>query len=123
MVPTPPKRLENTTKHWTNREREARLRAEIGMQRGARVQIRAPKWLSKEARKVFEQTKKKIKSLELLDNLDADLLAVYCDAQVHYQEMAMRIHAAAVNQPVDDEMVKQAQSWAKRLSSLSRAIQ
>jgi len=121
-MPTPPKRLENTTKHWTNREREARLRAEIGVQRGTRVQIRAPKWLSSEARKIFEATKKKIKSLELLDNVDADLLAVYCDAQVHYQEMTRQIHAAENGQPIDDEIIKQAQSWARLISAYAEKL-
>jgi P27 family predicted phage terminase small subunit len=119
-MPTPPKRLENQTKHLTNREKAARERAERGLARVTRVQLRAPHWMGPEARQVWDGIKRKLRKLELLDNLDADLLAVYCDAQAHYQALSASIHRG--DNPVDDELVKQAQSWARLISGYAEKL-
>jgi phage terminase small subunit len=84
-MPTPVKRSENMTKHLTRAEREAREVAEGSLQRKGRVQIRAPKWLGGQARKVFNQTKRRMAGLGLLDTADADLLGLYADAVARYQ--------------------------------------
>ncbi len=121
-MPTPPKRLENTRKHWTNQEKDARLKAESGMKRASRVQIRAPEWLDVDARKIFERLKRKLRRVDLLDNLDAELLAVYCDAQAHYQKVSKLIHQADVDNPIDDETVKEAQAWARLIAGLAEKL-
>ena len=81
---TPHKTTKNMRKHMTKAERSAREAAEERMERRSRVMIRAPRWLGEEARKVFESTKKRMRGLNLLDNADADLLALYSDAVVKY---------------------------------------
>jgi phage terminase small subunit len=58
------------------------------MERVTRVSIHAPRWLDQDARKVFDATKRRMKGLQLLDNIDADLLAIYSDAVVRYQKEA-----------------------------------
>jgi phage terminase small subunit len=83
---TLPKNLQNMRKHLTKAERQSREAAEVRLERETRVSIHAPKWLSVEARKVFEYTKRRMKPLKLLDNVDADLLAMYADAVVNYKD-------------------------------------
>lgn len=83
-MPTPHKKTANMRKHLTKAERQARESVEKQIERKTRVSIRAPKWLEADARKVFEATKRRMKGLQLLDNADADLLAIYSDAVVKY---------------------------------------
>ena len=85
-MPTPLKNTPNMRKHFTKAERAARESAEASLQRPTRVAIHAPRWLSDEARKVFDYTKRRMKPLKLLDNVDADLLAMYADAVVNYKD-------------------------------------
>src|SRR3989304_323597 len=84
-MPTPNKNVKNMRKHLTRAERQSREGAERRLERLTRVTIRAPKWLSVDARDVFERTKRGMRGLNLLDNVDADLLALYSDAIVHYK--------------------------------------
>lgn len=119
-MPTPPKRLENTSKHWTNREIAAREKAERELKRSARMNLRAPVWLSEDGLKIWNTIKRKLRKVELLDSLDAELLAVYCDAQAHYQQLSIKIHSA--ENAVDDELIKQAQSWARLISSYAEKL-
>lgn len=85
-MPTPLKNTQNMAKHLTRAERAARVQAEQGVERATRVTIHAPTWLSEEARKVFDYTKRRMKGLKLLDNVDGDLLGLYSDAVVHYKD-------------------------------------
>lgn len=85
-MPTPPKSTKNMRKHLTKAERAARESAENMFARKHRTSIRTPAWLEEKARKVFEATKHRMRGLGLLDNVDADLLAIYSDAVVRYQE-------------------------------------
>jgi P27 family predicted phage terminase small subunit len=119
-MPTPPKRLENTSKHWTNKEITARQKAERVLKRKTRVTLRMPGWLGEEARRIWASTRRKLRKIELLDNLDADLLAVYCDAQARYQALSKKI--SQEESPVDDELVKQMQSWARLIASYAEKL-
>jgi phage terminase small subunit len=85
---TPNKTTPNMRKHLTKAERAARESAEKELARQTRVTIHAPKWLSVEARKIFDSTKHRMRGLKLLDNIDADLLALYSDAIAHYRTEA-----------------------------------
>lgn len=114
-MPTPPKRLENTRKHWTNQEIAARERAEQGLQRSTRVVLRAPAWLNDDARRVWDGVKRKLRGIDLLDNLDTELLAIYCDAVAQYQVIVQ-------NKPLSDEQTKQAQSWARLVASYAEKL-
>lgn len=121
-MPTPPKRLDNTSKHWTNRERKARRDAESGMQNSSRVVLRAPAWLSDDALKIWTSLKRKLRKVDLLDSLDTDLLAIYCDAQAHYQSISKKLHDGAAGVQDIDEMVKEAQAWARLISAYAEKL-
>jgi P27 family predicted phage terminase small subunit len=118
------------TKHLTNRELETRAKAEKGLARKTRVSLRAPDWLSPEARKIWDGLKRKLRKVDLLDNLDAELLAVYCDAQAQYQALSKRISlGGTLNEATGelweqapDELVKQAQSWARLIAGYAEKL-
>ena len=85
-MPTPLKHSQNMTKHLTKAEKQARQAAEASLQTGKRVYLRPPSWLSKEAKQIFQNTKKRLKGFDLLEAVDIDLLAQYADALARYQE-------------------------------------
>ncbi len=85
-MPTPLKHSRNMTKHLTKSERESRQTAESALEHKRQVRIMAPAWLSGEARKVFQTTRRRLRDFDLLEPVDIDLLAMYADAVVRYQE-------------------------------------
>lgn len=87
-MPTPPKRTENTSKHWTKAERERREKAEEGISReNARLVMPQRVKSDKLASDYWKKTLARMKGLELLDNVDVDLLAGYCLASAQAEEM------------------------------------
>src|SRR3972149_6382437 len=79
-MPEPIKTLDNITGHLTRKQRSRRERAERRLSVNAPEWMRAPKWLSHDARAVFYKTKKRLCELGLLDVSDVDLLASYARA-------------------------------------------
>jgi len=102
-------------KHWTAEELQAREAAEGEMRRTARPSLRAPEWMSDDAREVWEGVKRKLRGIEMLDNLDAELLAVYCDAVVHYRNASRALNLVDDNglSTATVDQVKAAQAWAR----------
>lgn len=78
-MPTPVKKIENTSKHWTKEERERREQAEQEMERRF-VRLTEPKRVKEmpEAHEYWKNTIKRMKGITMLDNVDTDLLAGYC---------------------------------------------
>ena len=95
-------------KHWTAAQVEARKAADQGVSRKVRVYMQVPKWLNDEARAVWEQTRNQVRGLELLDNLDAQMLAVYADAVARYQTMSKL--------QLDSDGIKELQAWARLIA-------
>ncbi|MCI0549886.1 MAG: P27 family phage terminase small subunit [Anaerolineae bacterium] len=81
-------------KHWTAKEVEARARAAEDFERKDDSKIEPPIWLSKAARLVWDKKVAEIHGLNagsgLLDALDSEVLALFCDAIVMYQKIAKR---------------------------------
>jgi P27 family predicted phage terminase small subunit len=96
----------NGGKHWTKDEVENRQEAEKALTRKSRIVLKAPKWLSDEALLVWKDVRKKLIGIELLDNLDTDLLGVYCDAVAKYQALSKK-------ERILEEDTKALQSWAR----------
>jgi P27 family predicted phage terminase small subunit len=120
-MPTPLKNSDNMRKHLTTAERKARETAEDELQRDARVILRAPDWLSEDARKVWDATRRKLKGIQLLDNLDTELLAVYCDAVANYRAASKFLKAVDEegNPRATLDDVKSCQAWARIVFSSS----
>ncbi len=107
-MPNPIKALDNMSKHLTRSERAARQEAERSITRETRVQIRCPDWLDQDARQVFEETKRKLRGLNLLDTSDAAILAVYSDAYSKY----MAESSSLGDHPSKDDR-ESLRSWAR----------
>jgi len=90
------------------RWRAARKAAEGVLSRNKRILIRTPDWLSDDAKKIFENTKRRMRGLGLLDNVDADLLALYSDAIVQYQK--------------DDQEIREKQAWSRVVLSYAEKL-
>lgn len=75
-------------KHWTRDEVEARAAAANVFKRIDASQVVAPIWLSDSAKPVWEKKVKEIAGLsggdELLDALDSEMLAMFCETVVSY---------------------------------------
>lgn len=129
-MPTPPVSADLMTpggaaggKHWTRAEVEARQKAAEGAKRKGPVRLIAPDWLTDDARKIWKRVRRQAAGLELLDNLDADMLAIYCDAISNYQmarAILARISAGEITTGVDlsvEDRIKTMQAWARLISA------
>jgi P27 family predicted phage terminase small subunit len=107
-MPNPVVVLENQRKHLTRSERAARQAAEVSIQRQGQIQIRCPAWLDEEARQVFRETRRKLRGLQLLDNADAEALAIYSRmvAQFHTEINSLG------DRPTKEDR-ESVQSWAR----------
>src|SRR5512139_1169460 len=83
----------NGGKHWTKPEVDARQAASGMARRRTRVVLKPPEWVKENEKtlRVWKDTVKKLRGIELLDNLDTEILAVYCDAVVHYRESSKEL--------------------------------
>lgn len=78
-------------KHWTKDEVERRTAAAQKLQRKKKVNLKMPDWLDEAAQKVWKKTVKDMKGFDILDKVDEDVLATYCDAVARYQETTRMI--------------------------------
>lgn len=110
-------------KHWTEAEIEARQAAAEAARRKTKVRLKAPTWLSKEALVVWKQTLKQVKGLNILDNIDATLLAVYCDTYVKYRELSQPPLDEAgniiPNKALSTDGIKALQAYVRLLAQLT----
>lgn len=79
-------------KHRTKSEIKALKTIADGVKRSGVVDLKPPGWLNPKARTIFLRKVKEISGLNspdtLLDDIDVDVLAVYCDNLVSYQDLA-----------------------------------
>jgi P27 family predicted phage terminase small subunit len=78
----------NGGKHWTQKEVAARAAAANTMKR-RRVKLCPPDWLmlDSDAADVWKRTIKRLKGFELMDDLDSDTLAVYCQSVSGFEKL------------------------------------
>ncbi len=78
-MPTPPKATENMTKHLGSAARSAREEAQKKLERKF-VRLTAPAIVTSDsvAKKYWRDIVIRMKEITLLDNVDIDMLAVYC---------------------------------------------
>jgi len=95
-----------TGKHWTGEEKAARKDAEKLLKRAKPRGLYAPVWLSKEAKAVWTRVLASVKGIELLDNMDTEILAMYCDAVARYQVLTKK-------GTLDDADIKALQAYSR----------
>ncbi len=120
-MPTPYKTTENMTKHLTVAERDARQAAERELRRGRRPTLKAPAWLSEDALKIFDTTKRRLRDFSILESSDADLLALYSDALSRYQEAVKSLDGGPDSQ-YDSKAVAAAQAWSRLALSYAEKL-
>jgi P27 family predicted phage terminase small subunit len=75
-------------KHWTKKEVEARQRAAAKLTRPKKKNLKMPAWLDDEAKSVWRKTIRDMKDFDVLDKVDEDVLAAYCDAVARHKELS-----------------------------------
>jgi P27 family predicted phage terminase small subunit len=78
-------------KHWTRKEIESRKKSAEKTKRKSSIQLEMPEWLNDSAKKIWNKTLSDMQEFEVLDNVDADSLAIYCDAVAKYTECTIEI--------------------------------
>lgn len=108
-----------TGKHWTASEVAARTQAQELASRKTRVTLKPPAWVreSEAVLAVWKDVIKKLRGIELLDNIDSELLALYCDAIVQYRACSRQISEPRFGEegkllPID-EPIKAMQAWSR----------
>lgn len=78
-------------KHWTKKEVETRKNAAAKVQRKKKANLKMPAWLDEAAQQVWKKTIRDMKSFDILDKVDEDVLATYCDAVARHKELSEMI--------------------------------
>jgi P27 family predicted phage terminase small subunit len=122
-MPTPLKTSENIRKHLTKAERSARQRAEGELNRKKRPTLKCPAWLDEDARKIFEETKRRLRGLQLLDSADVELLGIYCDAVSKYRAYSKVVGRMVGGTPVaDKDEMAACQAWARLVAAYAEKL-
>jgi phage terminase small subunit len=82
--------MEEGGKHWTAKEKAARKTSESLVKRKTARGLYPPKWLSREANMIWRRVLASVKGIDLLDNMDTQILALYCDAVANYQVLSQK---------------------------------
>lgn len=106
-------------KHWTTSEVESRKEAADKLKRKETVTLQPPAWLGAEALIIWHAKIEQVNGLkaanELLDVLDTELLAVFCDATVRYQDCAQ------IPKKTSDD-IKELQAWSRILKDYAEKL-
>lgn len=106
-------------KHWTADEVTARQLAADKLKRKRGQKLEPPAWLSKDSVTLWHEKLHQVAGLnaasDLLDVLDTELLAVYCDAVIQYREIAQGEidPRAKKKKPLSTDDIKALQGWSR----------
>lgn len=104
-MPAKSKPVANMAKNLTKAEREAREQAEAEtLPARTRVNLKAPVYVKadKAAAKYWRQTIKRMEGITLLDDLDTEMLAVYCTMLARRDDMSKLCRAVLDESSKDD---------------------
>ena len=112
-------------KHWTKKEVESRKNAAAKVTRKKKANLKMPVWLDDEARSVWKKTIRDMKEFDVLDKVDEDVLAAYCDAVARHKELSEMIRTKgytvynAAGSLVEAPWVKSQLSYARLIVQYS----
>lgn len=78
-------------KHWTKKEVESRQNAAAKVTRKKKANLKMPVWLDGESQAVWKKTIRDMKDFDVLDKVDEDVLAAYCDAVARHKALSEMI--------------------------------
>ena len=107
-------------KHWTKKEVENRTAAAQKLKSKTQAKMKMPIWLDEEARRVWKKTLKEMAEFDLLEKVDEEGLAIYCDSIARHQEASLKVREegfVTINAQGTETVspnVKAAQSYARQ---------
>lgn len=121
-MPTPVKASENMKKHTTKAEQEARSAAEQDVlpDRGT-VTLVKPAWLTGKGAKYWKDILHRMNGTAILDDLDSEMLAVYCSQlqeREALQKMLQEARKPADGEPKQEDIL----ALGKRMDALDRSL-
>ena len=106
-------------KHWTKSQVSEREETALEFERKDEAKIKSPIWLSKDALVIWNKKIGEIAGLsggsELLDALDSEMLALYCDGIVRYKKLSQKKRLT-----VDDHRIMQ--TYMRRILDYSERL-
>lgn len=93
-MPTNVLSVDNMTKHMSKQDRQERIEQEQKLSRDS-VRLRPPKRIreNKPAHAYWKDTIKRMRGISLLDDVDIDMLAVYCEGMARRDELSEQFSA------------------------------
>ena len=107
-------------KHWTKEEVAKREAAAKKTKPKKKINLRMPDWLDEEAAKIWKKTTKDMKQYDILEKLDEDTLAAYCDAVARYKDATEKARGNMVT--VNMQGTESVSAYVKAAQSYSRLI-
>lgn len=105
-MPTPAKTLDAMSKNLTSDEKDARSQAEASVipDRGE-VNLKKPSWLTGRGKKYWDSILERMAGTSILDDLDTEMLAIYCSQLQERDELQKDLAKARKADEPDMELV------------------
>lgn len=105
-MPTPAKALDAMSKNLTSDEKDARSQAEASVtpDRGE-VTLKKPAWLTGRGKKYWDSILKRMEGTSILDDLDAEMLAIYCSQLQERDALQKDLAKARKEEEPDMELI------------------
>ncbi len=105
-MPTPVKTSDAMSKHMTRDEKDARLAAEstVNPDRGE-VMLKKPTWLKGKGKKYWTSILERMEGTAILDDLDAEMLAIYCSQLQERDALQFDLTAARVEDEPNMDLI------------------
>ena len=105
-MPTPAKTLDAMSKNLTSDEKDARSQAEASVipDRGE-VNLKKPSWLTGRGKKYWDSILKRMEGTSILDDLDVEILAIYCSQLQERDELQKDLAKARKADEPDMELI------------------
>lgn len=120
-MPTPVKSSENMSKHMTKAEKSARQEAEASVRPPRdKVKLRPPPWMNRKGpeMKHWKSILKRMEGIDILDDLDAESLGIYCKQLVERETLQEELRLAREA----SESSKTVLAYSKQLTALDGRI-
>lgn len=119
-MPTPAKSADAMNKHMTKDEQEARQQAEASVtpDRGE-VVLKKPSWLTGRGKKYWDSILERMEGTAILDDLDAEMLAIYCAQLQERDALQADLKGARKADKPDADLIK---SLNKQIDGKDRLI-
>ena len=122
-MPTPTKAMDAMSKHLTQAETEARLEAESSVNpRRQEVALEQPSWLTGRGKKYWNSILTRMQGTAILDDLDAEMLAIYCAQLAERDALQADLRRARVKKKGEEPSLELILSITKQLNAKDAKI-